>query len=304
MGQAVDLIALTNFNLVAAHGGFGRASRATGRPKTTMSRHVADLEEHLGVRLIERAGRAFKLTEEGRALHARTEGLLLEISEVGREVAEGQSTPRGRLRVSSPVTFGQMKMGRIAANFARHYPEVQVEVTIEDRLVDLIEEGYDVVIRVNPLPNNDLVGRCFHRDDLLVVAAPSLPRPSMPMNLKGTVPVPAIVGLAARDVDRWAVRDEASELSFMRKAVLRLPAPLMIRDAALTGVGAAILARDFVREDMAAGRLTCWGVVPDMSVALWVMHTSRRLVSSKVSAFVQFLCDAGPYASAAGLARD
>ena len=107
------------------------------------------------------------------------------------------------------------------------------------------------------------------------------------------------MGLAARDVDLWTVRDEASELSFTRKAVLRLPVPLMIRDAALTGVGAAILARDFVREDMATGRLTCWGVVPNLSVALWVMHTSRRLVSSKVSAFVQFLCDADPYAAVA-----
>ncbi len=297
MGRTLDLIALTNFNLVAAHGGFGRASRATGRPKTTMSRHVADLEERLGVRLIERAGRAFKLTEEGRALHARTEGLLLEIIEVGREVAEGQSTPRGKLRVSSPVTFGQMKMGRIAANFSRRYPEVQVEVTIEDRPVDLIEEGYDIVIRVNPQPSSDLVGRCFHRDDLLVVAAPSLPRPSITAKLKDTTPVPAIVGLAARDEDRWTVRNGTSEVSFARKAVLRLPVPLMMRDAALTGVGAAILARDFVQDDIAAGRLTCWGVVPDMSVAIWVMHTSRRLVSSKVSAFVQFLCDADPFAA-------
>lgn len=295
MGQNVDLVALTNFNLVAAHGGFGRASRATGRPKTTMSRHVADLETRLGVRLIERAGRAFKLTEEGRALHTRTEGLLLEISEVGRTVAEGQSSPRGKLRVSSPVTFGQMKMGRIAADFSKRYPDVQVEVTIEDRQVDLIEEGYDVVIRVNPQPNNDLVGRCFHRDDLLVVAAPSIVCPSSATKSKVSAPVPAIVSLAAPDVDRWTVRDGASELSFTRKAVLRLPVPLMMRDAALTGVGAAILARDFVREDIAAGRLIGWGVVPNMSVALWVMHTSRRLVSSKVSAFVQFLCDADPH---------
>jgi DNA-binding transcriptional LysR family regulator len=160
----MDLAALTDFNLVATHGGFGRASRATGRPKTTMSRHVADLETQLGVRLIERTGRAFKLTEDGRALHARTEGLLLEISEVGRAVAEGNSSPRGTLRVSSTVTFGYAWMGRLSAEFVRHYPDIQLEVTLDDRLVDLIEEGYDAVIRVNPRPDSDLVGRCFHRD--------------------------------------------------------------------------------------------------------------------------------------------
>lgn len=129
-------------------------------------------------------------------------------------------------------------------------------------------------------------------------------RPSSATDLQGSAAIPAIVGPAARDVDRWTVSDGASEVSFTRKAVLRLPAPLMVRDAVLAGLGAAILARDFVRDDMAAGRLTCWGVVPNMSVALWVMHTSRRLVSSKVSAFVQFLCDADPYASGAGLAKD
>ncbi|MDE2579410.1 MAG: LysR family transcriptional regulator [Hyphomicrobiales bacterium] len=291
----MDMMALASFNLVAMHGGFGRASRATGRPKATMSRHVAELEEQLDVRLIERSGRTFKLTEAGAALHARTEGLLLEIAEVGRELSEGQRCPRGRLRISSPVTFGQTKMGRIAAEFSRRYPDVQVEVTIEDRLVDMIEEGYDAVIRVNPKPNHDFVGRCFHRDELLVIAAPTLGRPSSVTEAEASAPVPAIVGLAAPEIDHWTMRDGDCEMRLSRKAVLRLPTPLMVRDAALTGIGAAILARGIVSDDIASGRLVCWGVVPDSSVALWVMHTSRRLVSSKVSAFVQFICDADPY---------
>jgi DNA-binding transcriptional LysR family regulator len=291
MGRNMDLFALTNFNLVAAHGGFGRASRATGRPKTTLSRHVADLETHLGVRLIERAGRAFKLTEEGRALHARTEGLLLEINEVGREVAEGQSSPRGTLRISSSVTFGHVWMGRLSAEFVRRYPNIQLEVTLDDRLVDLIEEGYDAVIRVNPRPDNELVGRCFHRDRLLIVAPPSLPRPLNAADSRSVPSVPAVVGVHTAAVEKWTAVDGATELSFLRHAVLRLPSPLIVRDAVLAGAGAAILASHFVATDIAAGRLTCWGIVPDRSTEVWVMHTSRRLTSRKVSAFVQFLCE-------------
>ena len=297
MGQDMDFASLSDFNLVAAHGGFGRASRATGRPKATLSRHVAELEERLGIRLLERTGRAFKLTSEGKTLHTRTQDLLLEVNEVGREVAEGRGVPRGILRVSSPLTFGQTRMGRIAANFTKRYPDIQVEVTLEDRLVDLIEEGYDAVIRVNPEPNNDLIGRCFHRDELLVVAAPSMPRPQKAAGQRRAIPVAAVVGPRAPDVDSWTIKNGASEKIFARKAVLRLPVPLMIRDAVLTGVGAAILARALVQDDLSAGRLKCWGVVPNRALELWVMHTSRRLVSSKVSAFAQFLCDADPYAA-------
>ena len=96
----MNLEALSAFNLVAAHGGFGRASRVTGRPKATLSRRVAELELSLGVRLIERGSKSLRLTDEGRALHERTDGLLSEIVEAGEAVVLGASTPRGRLRVS------------------------------------------------------------------------------------------------------------------------------------------------------------------------------------------------------------
>ncbi len=99
----MDLQALTDFNLVAAHGGFGRASRASGRAKATLSRRVAELEQSLGVRLIERGSQSLRLTDEGRALHERTSGPLSDIAEAGEAVVLGASTPRGRLRVSAPV---------------------------------------------------------------------------------------------------------------------------------------------------------------------------------------------------------
>src|SRR5580692_8115856 len=98
----MDLQALTDFNLVAVHRGFGRASRASGRAKATLSRRVAELEQSLGVRLIERGSQNLRLTDEGRALHERTGGPLSEIAEAGEAVALGAATPRGRLRVSAP----------------------------------------------------------------------------------------------------------------------------------------------------------------------------------------------------------
>jgi len=283
----MDLLALADFNLVASHGGFGRASRASGRPKATLSRRVMELEESLGVRLLERGQRTLRLTEEGSTLYARTEGLLSEVAEVGAAIAGGLTRPRGRLRVSAPLLFAHLALGRIAADFIAAYPEVRLEVTAEDRFVDLVEEGYDVVIRVNPSPDQDLVGRCFVRDQLLIVAPASLARP-----LPGSEPVPvrAVVLSIAPDATLWQGSDG---LNLRPDPVLRLSSLVMVHDAVCAGAGAALLPPSIVKDDLASGRLVSWGK-SDRIVAMWALHTSRRLASSKVQAFVQFLCEAFP----------
>src|SRR5438034_7715392 len=173
----MDLLAIADFNLVARHGGFGRAARASGRPKATLSRRVAELESSLDLRLFERGSRALKLTQEGRLLFERTGALRLELDEAAAAIASGGALPRGRLRVSAPLLFSQIAMGKIAAGFAQKYPEVRLEVTTEDRAVDMVEEGFDLVIRVNPNPDESLVGRIFMRDRLVVVGHPGLRRP-------------------------------------------------------------------------------------------------------------------------------
>src|SRR3954463_1929618 len=183
----MDLLALADFNLVARHEGFGRAARAAGRPKATLSRRVSELESSLDLRLFERGTRALKLTQEGRALYERTAALLVELDETAAAIASGGEKPRGRLRISAPLLFSQTAMGKLAAAFALKYPEVRLEVTTEDRAVDMIEEGYDLVIRVNPDPDESLVGRIFLRDRLVVVASPALTPP------KPNVAVPAVV---------------------------------------------------------------------------------------------------------------
>src|SRR5688572_21761754 len=125
MVEHMDLLALTDFNLVARHGGFGRAARATGRPKATLSRRVAELERSLELRLFERGARVLKLTQEGKALHERTGILLSELDETAAAIASGGDRPRGRLRISAPLLFCQIAMGKLAAEFAVKYPEVR-----------------------------------------------------------------------------------------------------------------------------------------------------------------------------------
>jgi DNA-binding transcriptional LysR family regulator len=284
----MDLLALADFNLVARHGGFGRAARATGRPKATLSRRVAELESSLDLRLFERGARALKLTEEGRAFYERTGALLTELDETAAAIAPGGGSPRGRLRISAPLLFSQLAMGKLAAGFARRFPEVRPEVTTEDRSVDMVEEGYDLVIRVNPDPDESLIGRIFLRDRLIVVASPSLIRG------KKTAAVPAVVRGPGDSTSAWDVTLRTGRSSIAIDPVLRLSSLVMVRDAVRAGVGVGRLPVSLASHDLAAGTLVHWGDVVGPEIALWTLYPSRRLLSSRVSAFLLYLKEAFP----------
>lgn len=283
----MDLLALADFNLVARHGGFGKAARAAGRPKATLSRRVSELESSLHLRLFERGARSLKLTHEGRALYERTAVLLTELDETAAAIASGGDKPRGRLRVSAPLLFSQTAMGRLAANFALKHPQVRLEVTTDDRHVDMIEEGFDLVIRVNPAPDESLVGRIFLRDRLVVAASPALKRP------KGNLAVPAVVR-GDDEAAVWDIRRPSSPSRLAVDPVLRLSSLMMVRDAVRAGVGAARLPLSLVSPDLAEGRLVRWGDVEGSDIALWALYPSRRLLSARVSAFLDHLKHAFP----------
>jgi DNA-binding transcriptional LysR family regulator len=283
----MDLLALADFNLVARHGGFGRAARAAERPKATLSRRVADLEASLGVRLFERGSHTLKLTQEGRALFERTETLLTELGEAAAAIASGGEAPRGRLRISAPLLFSQMALGKLSAEFALRYPEVRLEVTTEDRPVDMVEEGYDLVIRVNPDPNEHLIGRILLHDRLVAVASPALQRPA------ADLPVPAVVRATSNQTS-WDVTTHQGEVRVSIDPVLRLTSLIMIRDAVRTGIGAAVLPLSVVAGDLRSGALVHWGDVKGRPIEIWALYPSRRLLSARVSAFLEFLREAFP----------
>ena len=287
----MDLLALSDFNLVATHGGFGRASRASRQPKATLSRHVRQLEESLGVRLIERGSRTLRLTEEGAVLHARTGARIGEIAEALQDVKAGLGRPSGRLRVSVPLLFSHTSLGALAAAFRDAFPEVLLEASSDDRFVDLVAEQVDVVIRVNP-PDSDLVGRCFLRNRQVLVAPPGLARPAAAAPSDPPARFPAVMLPGASDEKPWHVVDEASgqETALHPQAILRLASPLSIRDAVMAGAGAAMIPRSIALEALASGRLVSWGLSTQPPVEVWVLHGSQRLVSPKVRAFVDFVC--------------
>ncbi|MBE1161739.1 LysR family transcriptional regulator [Dyella acidiphila] len=291
----MDLQALKDFALVATHGGFGRAARASGRSKATLSRRVTELEQSLGVRLIERGTQSLRLTDEGRALHERTHGPLAEIAEAEEVVTLGASVPRGRLRVSAPVLLAHVALGRVAARFALAYPEVQLEIVAEDRKADPVEDGFDLVIRVNPSPDERLVGRRVLDDQRLLVAHPDIPMPSPPGKDEEAPGIRAVLGAMVSSDVVWRFHNDAGvEYAIKPLAALRLSSLLMVREAVLAGAGVALLPKLLVEDDVAAGRLAQWGTDALPPVEVWALRNSRRLVGAKVRVFLDAIEQAFP----------
>lgn len=228
----------------------------------------------------------------------RTEGPLHEVADVVAAARDGLSASRGLLRIAVPLLFSQIALGRLAAEFQARYSEVQIEAVAENRFVNLVDEHFDVAIRINPPTDSLLVGRCFAKDRLVLTAAPSVQMPKG----QGERPfkVPAVVMPTYRDGDVWAVRN--GQFIIEPQPILRLSSLLMVRDAIASGARGALLPQSIIGNLLEKGELVTWGIAGD-EVELWVLHTSRRLQSPKVRAFVEFMCNQYPGESFTILAR-
>ena len=283
--EQMDLDALADFVLVAIHGGLGRAARSSGRSKATLSRKLTELENALQVRLVERGAQALRLTEAGAALFARARGPLADLVQAGDDIRSGGGELAGLLRVSAPVLFSQVALSRAAAEFSRLHPRLEIEINAEDRFVDPVEEGYDLVIRTNPKPTEAMVGRRLATDELVLAAVPDIERPASGSS------VPAVLMSRAGEIRPWVVMTDEGEATFTPRPVLRLSSMLMVYEAAKAGGGAAALPVSLAARDIAAGRLVPWGRVLNRSVEVWILHASQRLSSPKVTRFVSFLAE-------------
>jgi DNA-binding transcriptional LysR family regulator len=279
----MDLDALADFVLVASHGGLGKAARSTGRSKATLSRKVAELEETLQVRLVERGASHLRLTAEGEALFARTRGLIGELAQAGDDIRNGGGQLSGLLRITAPVLFSHVALSRVAARFSQQHPQLEIEINAEDRFVDPVEEGYDLVIRTNPKPTESMIGRRLFTDELVLVAAPGVPRP----DAGGAVE--AVLMSRVGEVRDWLVDNGDGAVTYQPRPVLRLSSILMICQAVQAGRGAAILPWSLVASHVAGGTLVSWGRVLNRPIEVWVLHASQRLSSPKVTGFAAFL---------------
>lgn len=284
--EQLDLEALSQFVAVARHGGLNVASREAGVPRATMSRRIRQLEASLGTLLLERGGRQMQMTEDGRFLFDRAAPLLAELIAVGAEVSARDGQVRGKLRVSVPALLARSGMGAFAASFVKKYPGVKLEIDIDDRFVDPVAEGYDLVIRANPAADSDLVGKCFLRTEIVLAASSDLPMPNEQDEIVDAVTLSATSGQAA-----WNVLNDGRYLRVIPRETLRCSSMMLVYEAVLAGAGAALLPAWLIAPDLRDRRLRAWGKVPDRDIEAWVLHAPGHLTSPKVRAFVDTLVE-------------
>jgi DNA-binding transcriptional LysR family regulator len=166
------ILCLSVFVAAVEEGSIAAAARRHGLSAVMAGRYLSGLEAGLAARLVQRTTRRLSLTDAGHAYFVRSKRILEEFEEANSEAAETHTTPRGTLRIAAPITFGAMYMGRIVADFMSEFPSVSVEIQLQDRLVDLVEEGLDLAVRIGHLPDSDLVARTLAHCSMVSCASP------------------------------------------------------------------------------------------------------------------------------------
>lgn len=290
MDADLDLQKLRAFRAAARAGSITAAALALGAPKSTVSKRIADLEGDLGVRLIERTTRAFRVTAEGEVLAARADRLLSDADDIRRSLTEAGAAARGHLRIAVPTLMGHLLMGRIAAAFRARHPEITLEVHVLDRAPDLLEEGFDGAVRVGEVEEGSLVARTLLRTSAVVVASPDLPGAGSARRPEDLLGLP-LVGHTTPWAGAWTLVDDAGrEVSVAAEPPLRLASLLAIRDAVAAGAGAAILPMLLVGEDLAAGRLV--RLLPGWNgpaKPLRFVYPTAQSMTARLRAFIDLL---------------
>lgn len=292
-----NLADIAVFVQVVDAGSFTTAAEHLGLSKAVVSKYVSRLEQRLGARLLQRTTRRLTLTEAGEALYRKSSGALAELADAEAEIARLTGAPRGRLRVTAPTYFGSAILAPLLKEFVARFPEITLELDLDDRLTDLVQDRFDVAVRITSAVDPGLVARRLADSALVVVAAPAYIKrrglPRVPAELKGH----ACLGYSvARMPNEWRFRPPKG-----RWIATRIECPIycnsdfVLKQAALDGVGLAQFPRFFVARELADGRLVQalpgYGT-PELSIN--AVYVSRRNLLPKVRAFVDFLAERLP----------
>jgi DNA-binding transcriptional LysR family regulator len=288
------------FANVIEHGGYAKAARALRIPKSRLSRHVAALEARLGVRLVNRSTRRFVVTEVGQEVHRHAQAMLAEADAAVEAVEFARAEPRGVIKASCPVQVAQTEMAEFLPAFLARYPNIRLILHATNRRVDVLNEGFDVALRVRTTPTGEdgLVIRTFGSSRHLLVAAPEY------LNQRGHPAQPEDVSQHATlsftpETDRqtWELSDASGNAARIEHSP-RLVCHdfVMLRAAVLAGLGIALLPETVVKNDVDSGKLE--QVLPAWSLPLGVFHVvfpTRRGLLPSVRAFIDFLAERMPH---------
>lgn len=289
-----DLNDMLYFAEVVSQGSFAGAGRSLGVPKSRLSRRVAKLEDDLGVRLLHRTTRKLSLTTAGEIYYRHCSAMREEALAANAAVAQVQTEPRGLIRVVCPVTLAQTVVAPVLSDFLLRHPQVQVQMQVSNRVVDLVEEGVDVALRVRSsvADSGSLVVKHLGKSHALLVASPQLLQRQSALREPSDLTLLDSVAMSAADGKAyWKLfGPNGAQYTVAHRPCFVADDLLTLRYAIVDGVGVGVLPDYMCREDMAAGRLV--QVLPSWAPETGIVHAvfaSRRGMIPAVRAFLDFL---------------
>jgi DNA-binding transcriptional LysR family regulator len=288
-----DLARIRAFVQVFDAGGFSAAARQFGRSKALLSKYVTDLEDYLGVRLMNRTTRKLSLTEAGEAYYREASQLLQQLDDLDASISDQTTAPRGMLRISAPRNFGERTLAPAIFEFLTKFPEVSVDLRLEDRYVDLVDEGIDVALRISTMTDSSLIARRIADMRMVIVASPEtikrLGTPETPEALRN---LPCIVDTNLQGQANWRFVEDGKTLSVHVNGPVRVNSPLAALQAATMGLGFAAMPSYLADPAVDRGELVSVleAYVP-AGQTLQAVYPHRRHLAGKVRALIDHLVD-------------
>jgi len=285
-----SLVSMRVFCLVAELKSFATAAQRLRISPAMASKHVMQLEQRLGTRLLNRTSRRVSLSESGALYFEQARQMLDALDEVEAAVSNATVVPHGTLRLTAPVWMANTIFAGVLADYQARYPDVRLDVDLSGRLVNLVEEGFDLALRATGAPDEALIARPITNVPFYMVAAPAhldrVGRPARPADLAGQ----ALLHYALYPGESFSLNRNGTVETVKLNPVLRSGNETLLHMAALEGMGFAFLPKWLVAEDIASGRLV--HILPDDVVfegRLFAVYPSRKYLSAKVRTFIDFI---------------
>ncbi|ATG40681.1 LysR family transcriptional regulator [Phaeobacter piscinae] len=289
----IEIGAIPVFVAVAETGGFAAAARQLGITKSAVSKRIGNLEAHLGMQLFHRSTRSMSLTEAGEIYLSHAVQALGSAREAEDAVTAMRGQPAGRLRVNAPMSFGWLHVAPLIKDFLEHHPGITLDLTMDDRVADLVEAGFDMAIRAGTLPDSALIARRLAPIHSVLAAAPEyLAQAGTPKHPEDLLHHSCLHYSYSRDPREWLLHGAEGEIRVRTKGRLRVNNSEALCTALIDGLGIGRLPTFVAGAHLAAGRLV--QVLPAYALpeqSLYAVFPERRHMPAKVRAFADFLAD-------------
>ncbi|MFH1658156.1 MAG: LysR family transcriptional regulator [Pseudomonadota bacterium] len=285
------LLSMAVFTKAVELGSFSATGNALQMSSQLVGKHVQMLEQHLGVRLLNRTTRRQHLTDIGREFYERAKGILADVEAAEGLAADTRATPRGKLRINAPVTFGIHALSPKLPEYLCSHPEVTLELSMSNRRVDVIDEGYDLVFRIGELTDSGLIARPLAPYRLILCAAPSYLIARGPINTPQDISRQECLGFLHPELSkRWTLIGPEGQVTVPVSGRLMVDSGEALMAAAVSGVGVLLQPAEIVEPYLASGQLVT--LLPEYSAPTRPMHilyAPDRRMTPKLRSFIEFV---------------